>query len=249
MFFKDKLSKYYRKPDFNLNELISNDIIKYRSPDKKYKIVLSHFREPLNTVVISFFCLTDKFGRIIEKFDFLISLSMSAKIQWSLNSEYFTIPIYNNDSIGIYNVKENKISLIPVLDIYNIETKLDNSSIEFMYSDNYAINFEKSNDYPTKKIRIPKNIKIDLETLNWFCPSEFNKIMQFTKIQEKISFKLEYLEFNEYKGDFPTNTDIEIFKIERFAEYGHKQSIELINSLNQKNENYYNWEKISKYVG
>jgi hypothetical protein len=249
MFYRHGISKYNRKPDIILGDLTSNRIQKYRSANGKNRIVLSHFQEPLNNVVISFFCLTTRFGKILEKFEYLISFSIPKLIQWSPDSNCFSIPLYNFNGIGIYNLSTKKICFIPVAEIFNIEIQLDNHQIHFHFDDSYAVNFEKSDLYPVKTVKIPEAVIIDFESLIWFDVKDYNSMFQLSKTQAKINFHLEYLQFEEYKGEFPITTDIEIYKIVRFAEYGHKQSIEWLNELNLiSGGKFYHWEMLSKYI-
>jgi hypothetical protein len=249
MLFKKSITKYNRKPDVSTNDITSLDIIKYKSPNKKYSIILSHFQEPLNCVYISFFCLTDRWGRIIEKFEYLISYSISKLIQWSPNSNFFTIPLYNLDCIGIYNVMDKKITAIPVSNIYKINLLLEDNAIHFLFNDENTINFEKSDLYPTKKYKIPDPILFEFNVLKWYDVSDYKNMFEEVKRIEKVDTKLEYLGFNEFTGEYPSSTDIEIFKVRRFAEYGHPVSIHWMNELKKNwGNNYYEWEYISKYL-
>lgn len=249
MFFREGISKYNRKPDIILSDLTSDRIQKYRSANGKNRIVLSHFQEPLNNVLISFFCLTIRFGKILEKFEYLISFSIPKLIQWSPDSNCFSIPIYNYNGISIYNLSTRKICLIRVNDVFNIKIKLENNKIHFCFDDSYSLNFEKSELYPVKKFKIPEAVIIDFESIAWFDVIDYKSMLQFAKEQAKINFNLEYLEFEEYKGEFPTTTNIEIYKLIRFADYGHKQSIEWLNKLNLISAGkYYDWEMLSKFI-
>jgi hypothetical protein len=249
MFFKKKINKYYRKPDINMNELISKEIENYKSPNGKFSIILSHFQEPLNTIVISYFCLTDRFGKILEKFEYLISYSIPELIHWSPNSFFFTVPMYNIDSILIYSLTNRKICTIPVEEVYKTKIKLETDSILFYFDDDSAINFENSEFYPTKNFIIPDPIRIEFNRLKWFDVKDYTNLIEHTKNQEKIKFSLKYIGFKEFNGINPQSTDIEIYKIKRFAEYGHTPSIEWINNLNKNwGCDYYDWEKISKYI-
>jgi len=156
----------------------------------------------------------------------------------------------DNGGYFIYDIEEKRFATIPVGHIWVLESLLTDTFFEIAYRDDQIPYKNENEDYPTKVFLKPENIRISLDELMWYKLDEINDFEQIYKSKQVIAINLIDKGFRIFKGEFPLSTDIKIWDIEQFAEYGDEQSKIWINELNETtNGNYDRWKKASKYIG
>ena len=156
-------------------------------------------------------------------------------VHWSENSKFFSTPIIqtnlDNGGYFIYDIEEKKFATIPVEHIWVLESLLTNTFFEIAYRDD-QIPYKNENEYyPTEIFLKSESIRVKLDELLWHKLDEINAFEQIYKSKQVIAVCLIDKEFRPFKEEFPLSTDIKIWDVEQFAEYGDEQSKIWINEI------------------
>jgi hypothetical protein len=234
-----------------------DEIVEQYSPKKSYKLSFYDFEEPRMGMSICRFSLYKINTNELIEFRPLWAIGIGQSgFSWSENEELFSIALLNikdenkiTCSFFIYNIKENQFASVYFQNCYILNGHCHNSYIEIVYREDQIPKSIAHNKYPAKDFSKPTNLRFQFSVLNWlsikFLP-EFNEINKNAIVQE---FKLTDNGWRRFDGKFPENTEIIVWELERFAEYGDTQSKKWFDEIieNTKDINY--WLKASYYIG
>ena len=246
--------KLLRKPFSEVADYIHYSGARYLdSPNKKYYLTLSHFIEPHMGVDICMFNLINKQNEIIEKFEPLVALNRG-DVHWSENSKLFSIPLMKtnltNHNYFIYDVEEKKFATIPIASLWGLKSRLTDTFFEIEYCENQIPDKKENDNYPTKHFLKPDNYRVELNSLIWHSIDEITEFEHIYNSKQIIELRLIDKGFRVFKGEFPLTTERKVWDIEKFAEYGDKQSKIWMDEIKKvTNGNYYGLEKACKYIG
>ena len=246
-------NKLFRSPFGGRAEIHYGETRYLDSPNEKFYLTFSHYREPHMGLGICLFNLINKRNKIVEKFEPLVAFGTGEDSHWSENSKLFSTKFMTRLVYGgyfIYNIEEKKFAIIRVENMWVLKSQLANIFFEIEYRDDQIPDRRETEKYPTKIFLKPENIKVKLDELIWYQIDEINNFEHIYNSKQVISLNPIDKEFRFFDGEFPLSTDRIIWEIEKFAEYGDEQSEIWLNEINElTNGDYDKWQKASKYIG
>lgn len=234
-----------------------NEIIEQYSPERRHKLSFYDFEEPRMGLSI---CRFSSFNiNTNESIEFLplwaIGIGQSG-FSWSENEDLFSIAVFNplqdnkiTCAFFIYNIKKRLFAFIHFLNCYVLEGNCHDNLIEIEYREDQIPERIEHNKYPTKEFSRPSNLKFQFSDLNWV---DFKYLQGFNKINKNVTVhKFEPIDngWRQFKGKFPQNTDITVWELEKFAEYGDVQSKEWLHEITDSTQAINHWAKVSYYLG
>lgn len=221
------------------------------SPDNYQKLHFYDSIEPSMGMTMSKFSFTNLLTQEKIKFPGIWTLGYKGySASWSDNSNFFSLAIGNPfDCFLIIGIKMNQFSVIPFLNVWNLKARCYNDKIEIEFSDDQIPERIEHDKYPTKQFTKPDNLIFPFDKLNWFA---IDRLMDLKKIEnevEKLDLKPVDNGWRKFKGILPQTTDVQVWNLKVFADYGDKQSIEWLNELNQLTDDPNLWVKTSDYIG
>lgn len=221
------------------------------SPDNNQKLHFYDSIEPRMGMTISNFSLTNLLTKEKVKFPGIWTLGYKGhSTSWSDNSNFFSLAIGSPfDCFLIVDTKTKQFSVIAFLNVWNLEAKCHNDKLEIEFSDDPIPERTEHDKYPTKHYTKPDNLRFPFDNLNWF---PIDRLKDFKKIENEVEqLELKPIDngWRTFKGTFPKTTDVQVWDLKVFADYGDKQSIEWLNELNQLTDDPNLWIKTSDYIG
>jgi hypothetical protein len=243
---------------------VNMDYVQYVvSPDKKFKIALSHFQEIRMSTYEGLFTLLSDNDKIIEKFEPLTVVS-ERLCCWTDNSRYFAVAVgHYPPGYLIVRVPELDFAFIKMTNPY-LDIKFQEDKLLVGYSDEHVAVTNSTQTLGGGDLEIPSKTMIRLNDLTFhlsdltFYPRQkFSEMTKIIKSDKEYNLQLIDGGYNKFKGTFPQNTkqvyntrQFEIYQLEALAEYGDKQSQEWLELIKLKTGNKYNrWTKVSDYIG
>ncbi len=234
-----------------------DDPVEQYSPNKSYRLTFHDFAEPRMGMSICRFSLTNLSDHEYIDFDPLWAIGFGKSgFSWSENQNFLSLPVVDlqkdslpAESFFIYNIQQKQFSSIHFENCWLLNGKCGNQHIEIEYEDNQIPERIEHNKYPTKKFTKPANLKFKFTDLKW---ADINALQQFNELNSNpIIHELKPIDngWRPFNGELPKTTEILIWELEKFAEYGDSQSNEWLKEINAKTDKINYWVNTSHYLG
>jgi len=212
------------------------------SPNKTYKVEFYDFDEPRMGMTICRFRLTNLTNNNVIEFYPLWAIGIGNDVSWSNDSKLFSLPIANpTDNYFIFDNTNQKFTSIHFPNCWVTKGHLFSDRIEIEFRDDQIPERKEHNKYPTKNYSKPENSVFKLSDLTWY---DLNRLVDFNEInKDQTIHDLKPIDngWRKFKGNLPTNTEVLIWELREFAEYGDKQSIEWFESIKAKTKDINYW--------
>lgn len=225
------------------------DPVEQYSHNKQYRLTFHNFEEPRMCYNICKFYLTDLQTYRTIDFEPLWAIGVGESgYSWSENEKFLSIPIssFPTENFLIYDIENRQFSSFRFTNCWILNGSCHNDYIEIEYDEH----IEGENlKYPTKDLKKPDNIRFDFSELQW---TDINFLGQFNELNKNAivhTFKPIDMGWRPFKGQLPQTTEILIWELEKFAEYGDKQSQQWFAEIEQTTNDIDFWVKASRYLG
>jgi len=231
-----------------------DDKIEQYSPDNGHKLTFYDFAEPRMGMSICRFKLSNLKTNELTEFNELWAIGTGLNsFSWSDNRGFLSLPILNpyngktvTESFFIYNIEEKLFASIHFSNCWILNATCHNEYVEVEYDEQIESDHKK---YPTKDLTKPANLEFSFSELKW---TDIEKLSQFKELnKDAYVHQLKPIDngWRLFKGQFPANTEVLVWELNKFAEYGDKQSIEWLNNIKAKTNKIDYWVKASYYLG
>jgi hypothetical protein len=92
-------------------------------------------------------------------------------------------------------------------------------------------------------------LTFQFDSLNWFSIDRLDDFKKIENEVEQLDLKPIDNGWRTFKGTFPQTTDVQVWDLKKFADYGDKQSSEWLNELYKVTTDPNLWIKTSDYIG
>jgi hypothetical protein len=230
------------------------DPVEQYSPDNRYRLTFHNFEEPRMCYDICKFDLTDMHTYSSIEFDPLWALGIGQKgFSWSENQSIVSLPVVNfakdfspMESFFIYNSERNAFSSIRFANCWILSGNCHNDYIEIEYDDHIPGENPK---YPTKDLKKPDKIRFNFSELQWTSVEFLEQFCELNKNTIVHSFKPLDNGWRPFKGQLPQTTEIIVWELKQFAEYGDAQSLKWFSEIQEFTSKIDYWVKASQYLG
>jgi hypothetical protein len=225
------------------------DPVEQYSPNKRYRLTFHNFEEPRMCYSICKFYLTDIHTYETIDFEPLWAIGIGQKgFSWSENEKFLSIPVasYRSENFLIYDIENRRFTSLRFTNCWVVNGYCHDDYIEVEYDDH----IEGENlKYPTKDLKKPGNIRFKFSKLQWTAIEflgQFNELNKETVVHD---FKPLDYGWRPFKGQLPQTTEIIVWELKKFAEYGDSQSIEWFDEIQKKINDIDYWSNASCYLG
>jgi hypothetical protein len=227
------------------------DINEILSPDKQYSLSLFDSSEPHMGLLLCKFSLKNNLTKEIYEFpDIWVLANRRPFSAWSENSRFFSLAIYAPiNSVFVFDTQNKEFSILKFSNIFVLDIRLIADKLSVNYVEDQIPDRVERNNYPTKEFIKPNPLSFDFKTLTWF---DIKKLRNYQIIGNDTElYCLDAIDkgWRKFKGTLPQTTEIIVWELKRFAEYGDRQSIEWMTEILCKEKEPDNWTKSSKYIG
>jgi hypothetical protein len=227
------------------------------SPDKKFKLTFYDFDEPRMGMSVCRFSLINLQTNELIEFNPLRAIATDYEvIAWSDNKDFFSLSVVNppesttiKESFFIYDLIEKRFSQIYFDNCWVLTGKCHDDFIEIAYKEDQIPERIEHIKYPTKKFTKPTTLQFKFSELSWACVTALE---QFNGLnQNAIIHKLQPIDngWNDFKGQLPKTTEVLVWELRQFAEYGDVQSIIWLAEIEDKTPDINYWVNASRYLG
>jgi hypothetical protein len=234
-----------------------NEIVEQYSPNNKYKITFSDFEEPRMMMSICRFSLADLQTNEAINFNPLWAIGIGQTgFSWSEDQNFISLPVVSpphgnriSESFFVYNIRKRQFASIHFENCWILDGHCRNNYIEIEYEDNQMPERIEHNKYPTKKFTKPANLQFKFSELIW---TDIIELPRFNELNKNATIhEIEPIDdgWRQFKGQLPQNTEVIVWELEKFAEYGDNQSKEWFTEIRQKQNEFDYWVNASKYIG
>lgn len=172
---------------------------------------------------------------------------------WSEDQNIVSLPVVNfaknlpaKESFFIYDNERKVFSSILFENCWILNGNCHNDFIEI----EYAAPIEGENlKYPTKDLKKPGNIRFKFSKLQWTAIEFLNQFDELNRSANEYNFKPVDHGWRPFKGQLPQTTQIIVWELKKFAEYGDNQSIEWFDEIQKKTNDIDYWVNASRYLG
>jgi len=199
------------------------------------------------------FYLTDL--QTFESTDFdplwVIGIGMTG-FSWNEDQNKFSLQLVNpqkglstTTNFFIYNIETRQFSSIHFTN-WNLLGRCHNDHLEIEYNESIEREHLK---YPTKDLTKPSNIYFNFSDQLW---TDIKYLDQFNNLNKDAMLnEFEPIDngWRPFKGQLPQTTEVLIWELEKFAEYGDSQSIEWFDEIQEKTNDIDWWVNASHYLG
>ena len=131
--------------------------------------------------------------------------------------------------------------------VLNGEIFDDRFTIE--YKDDQIPERIEHDKYPTKLFSKPDNLTFRFCDLRWLSFQDVANFERLGKASIIVDFELIDNGWRKFKGELPATTELIVWELQKFAEYGDEQSKIWYNKIQSQARNINHWVKASKYLG
>jgi hypothetical protein len=226
-----------------------DDIIEQFSPSKRFRLTFHNFEEPTMCYNVCKFYLTDL--QAYETVDFKPLWAIGAGksgYSWSENEKFLSIPIASlpTEDFLICNIESRKFTSLRFGNCWVLNGRCHDDYIEIEYDER----IEGENlKYPTKDLKKPGNIRFMFSKLKWTAIEFLEQFNELNKNAVVYDFKPLDHGWRQFKGQLPQTTEIIVWELKKFAEYGDSQSIEWFDEIQKKTNDIDYWVNASRYLG
>lgn len=219
------------------------------SPDKNYEIAFYDFEEPMMGMNICKFYLMDL--RTGSKTAFpLYTLFCGQQTSWSRESTHFLLPISSDiDFFFIYNLITQQFAALPFKNVWILHGYIIDERVVIEFDSNEIPDRRERESYPTKKYSSPEDLEFKFSVLEWKSFNELSEVHKLVKGKSLIKFDPIDCGWREFKGLFPQTTEVLVWELNKFAEYGDKQAQAWIEQVKNTSPDFNYWVKASVYIG
>lgn len=221
------------------------------SPNKTRRLDFFNVIEPHMGMTLCNFSLTNILSHNRIEFGPLGAVGYNGNAcSWSPNSNIFSLPVANpQNCIFVFNCSNMQFATILVKNPWIIKAHCYDYSSELELKDNQLPERAKHNKYPTKYYSKPENIIFYHSDLLWYDIENLSNLKYINQGKEITDLAPIDNGWNIFKGELPKSTEIIVWELRKFAEYGDPQSIEWINMIDRLKTKVNPWEKASHYIG
>ena len=228
--------------------MFGNPVEQY-SPCKQFRLTIHNFEEPRMGYNVCKFYLTDL--RTNETIDFeplwAIGIGQNG-LTWSENEKFLMLPVAGHpiESFFIYNIENETFTYLNFNNCWLLNGYCHDDYIEIEYDEKFESDHQK---YPTKVFSKPPNLHFDFTELKWIDLTNINEFEALRRNDIVIDFKPIYLGWRPFKGQLPQSTEVIVWELKKFAEYGDTQSLDWLSEIADKAVDIDDWSKASRYLG
>nr|WP_294942237.1 hypothetical protein [uncultured Mucilaginibacter sp.] len=220
------------------------------SPNGNYEMFFYNFIEPRMGMNMCNFYLYDIENKKRIDFDVLYTLFSGQRTSWSSMSNLVCLPIFTNLNEGffIYDVCERVFSVIKFSNVWVLNCNIFENELVIEFRKDQVSN-DRTDLYPTKFFSKPQDISIELSDLEWISIEEISAVKVKMEAAQVRELKLIDNGWREFKGALPSSTEISIWRLQQFADYGDIQSQIWLKKIKESTQDVNYWINASKYLG
>jgi len=180
----------------------------------------------------------------------LYTLFQGQKTSWSSESDHFLLPVSSEiDFFFIYNLITKQFAAIPFENVWILDGSLVEKRVVIHFDNNEIPDRRERENYPTKKYSSPEDLEFKLSDLEWESFDGLSEVKELVSRKPLIPFNPIDCGWKEFKGLFPQTTQVLVWELNKFAEYGDKQAQVWIEQVKSTSPNFNYWVEASVYIG